>query len=110
MYADGAGLYLKVTGDGDERVAKSWIFRFTLRGTAQRDGPELACDVWPGGCPRESHRVAPPRQERARRGGARGAKSLTFKECAEQYLAAHRAGWRNAKHTAQWSTTVNTVC
>jgi integrase len=36
------------------------------------------------------------------------AKSLTFKECTEQYIAAHRAGWRNAKHAAQWSTTVKT--
>jgi hypothetical protein len=36
------------------------------------------------------------------------AKSLTFKEGAEQYLAAHRVGWRNAKHAAQWRTTVST--
>jgi hypothetical protein len=36
------------------------------------------------------------------------AKSLTFKECTEQYIAAHRAGWRNPKHAAQWSTTVKT--
>ena len=35
MYADGAGLYLQVTGDGDERVAKSWIFRVTLHGRAR---------------------------------------------------------------------------
>jgi hypothetical protein len=38
MYADGAGLYLQVTGNGDERVAKSCIFRFTLGGTAREMG------------------------------------------------------------------------
>lgn len=34
MYADGAGLYLQVTGTG----AKSWIYRFTLRGKAREMG------------------------------------------------------------------------
>lgn len=29
-------------------------------------------------------------------------KSMTFAECAERYIEAHRAGWRNAKHAAQW--------
>jgi hypothetical protein len=36
------------------------------------------------------------------------AKALTFKACAEQYIAAHGAGWRNAKHAAQWSSTLKT--
>ena len=31
-----------------------------------------------------------------------------FKKCTEQYIAAHRAEWRNAKHAAQWSATVKT--
>jgi hypothetical protein len=38
MYADGAGLYLQVTGDGDVHVAKSWIYRFTLHGRAREMG------------------------------------------------------------------------
>jgi integrase len=36
------------------------------------------------------------------------AKVLTFRECAAQFIAAHRAGWRNAKHTAQWEATLAT--
>ena len=36
------------------------------------------------------------------------ATALTFKDCTEQYLAAHGAGWRNAKHAAQWSSTLKT--
>jgi integrase len=33
---------------------------------------------------------------------------MTFNECAAAYIAAHRAGWRNAKHAAQWSATLAT--
>ena len=35
MYADGAGLYMQVSGDGENTPAKSWIFRFTLRGRSR---------------------------------------------------------------------------
>ena len=34
MYADGAGLYLQVTGN----AAKSWILRYSLRGVAREMG------------------------------------------------------------------------
>jgi hypothetical protein len=34
MYADGAGLYLQVTGTG----AKSWIYRYSIRGKAREMG------------------------------------------------------------------------
>jgi hypothetical protein len=30
----------------------------------------------------------------------------TFRRCAEACIAANRAGWRNAKHTAQWASTL----
>jgi integrase len=32
--------------------------------------------------------------------------ALTFRECAEQYVAAHKAGWSNAKHAKQWPSTL----
>ena len=32
----------------------------------------------------------------------------TFGEFADQYIEAHRSGWRNAKHVAQWQTTLTT--
>ena len=31
---------------------------------------------------------------------------MTFGQCAEAYIAAHRAGWSNAKHRAQWTSTL----
>jgi hypothetical protein len=33
---------------------------------------------------------------------------MTFKQCAESYIAAHRAGWHYPKHTAQWEATLET--
>jgi hypothetical protein len=36
------------------------------------------------------------------------AKAMTFRQCGEAYIKAHRAGWRNAKHAAQWEATLAT--
>src|SRR5262249_54638276 len=41
------------------------------------------------------------RDERTVRAAA-AVKSKTFKECADAYVAAHEAGWRNGKSGAQW--------
>ena len=118
MYADGAGLYLQVTGDADVHVAKSWIYRFTLRGRAREMGLgslstfSLAeARVKAAECRRFAYDGVDPielRKAARTKAALDGAKTLTFHECAEQYIAAHRAGWRNAKHAAQWGTTVMT--
>lgn len=42
------------------------------------------------------------------RGRLEAAEALTFRACAESYIAAHRAGWRNAKHAAQGTATLDT--
>jgi hypothetical protein len=34
------------------------------------------------------------------------AKAMTFDECRDAYITSHRAGWRNAKHAAQWTSTL----
>jgi len=34
------------------------------------------------------------------------AEALTFKDCAESYIKAHAAGWKNAKHQQQWRNTL----
>lgn len=36
------------------------------------------------------------------------ARTMTFDQCAAAYIGAHRAGWRNAKHAAQWEATLST--
>ena len=37
---------------------------------------------------------------------AAAAAALTFKQCAEHYVKAHRVGWKNAKHAQQWRNTL----
>ena len=118
MYADGAGLYLQVSGDGETSVAKSWIYRFTLRGRSREMGlgslsifglAEARTKAME--CRRLAYEgVDPIEARRAERTKATldAAKSLTFRECTAQYIDAHRAGWRNAKHAAQWSSTIKT--
>jgi len=32
------------------------------------------------------------------------ARTMTFKQCADAFIKAHRAGWRNPKHAAQWES------
>jgi integrase len=32
--------------------------------------------------------------------------ALTFRQCAEQYIESHRAGWSNEKHAKQWPSTL----
>jgi hypothetical protein len=54
--------------------------------------------------------IDPIEARRAQRLHARldAAKAVTFKECSETYINAHRAGWRNDKHAAQWEATLAT--
>src|SRR5262249_6946184 len=114
MYGDGGGLYLRVTPDR----AKNWVFRFMLNGRARwmGMGPLHTVSLW------EARRRASGRRlqrhdgidrmeaRRAERLKVRleAAKAITFKECADGYIKAHRAGWRNGKHASQWEATLAT--
>jgi len=114
MYADGGGLYLRVTEDG----TKNWVFRFMLNGRPRWMGmgplhtiglAEARARV--AECRRQRHDgIDPIEARRAERQQARldAARTITFKECAERYIAAHKAGWRNEKHAAQWEATLAT--
>jgi integrase len=114
MYGDGGGLYLRVTEDG----AKNWVFRFMLNGRARwmGMGPLHTVGLAEARKRAAEHRlrrhdgVDPIEARRAERLQARldAAKAVTFKECAEGYIKAHRAGWRNGKHAAQWEATLGT--
>jgi len=114
MYADGGGLYLQVTGSG----AKSWIYRFSLHGSAREMGLGSLSIIGlqdartkAGECRRlRSEGIDPIEARRALRDQAMldSAQALAFKEAAAAYIAAHRAGWRNAKHAAQWENTLAT--
>ena len=114
MYGDGGGLYLRVTDEG----AKNWVFRFMLNGRARwmGMGPLHTINLAEARKRAGEHRlrrhdgVDPIDARRAERRQAQldAAKAVTFKECAEAYIKAHRAGWRNSKHAAQWAATLAT--
>ena len=112
MYADGAGLYLRVTSKG----AKNWVLRYMLNRRPRwmglgplslyglADARMRALDAR-----RKRHEGIDPiearRTERTRQ-RLDAAKAITFKQCAENYIASHRAGWRNEKHRYQWTATL----
>jgi integrase len=114
LHADGGGLYLHVSASG----AKSWIFRWSRDckshdmglGTAGDDdvtlaeARELATDarrrVREGGDPIEDRRAKRNQKK------LDTAKAMTFRQCAEAYIKAHEAGWKNPKHAAQWPATL----
>lgn len=118
MYPDGAGLYLQVTGDGEERVAKSWILRFMVRGRAREMGLGSVTALGLGEAREKAAEcrklllagIDPieARKEVRSKASLEAAKALTFDECAKQYIAGHKAGWSNSKHAAQWTATLNT--
>lgn len=114
MYADGAGLYLQVSGNG----AKSWIYRFSIRGKPREMGlgsftaitladarvKAAACRAL------RQDGLDPIEARRAQHAQAAlvAAKAVTFKEAAERYIAAHRAGWKVTKHALLWENTLST--
>src|SRR5215470_7776079 len=114
MYGDGGGLYLRITEDG----AKNWVFRFMLNGRARSMGmgPLHTVNLAEARKRAGEHRlrrhdgIDPIEHRRALRLQARldAAKAITFKECAQNYIKAHRAGWRNGKHAGQWEASLAT--
>lgn len=113
-YGDGGGLWLQISKLG----GKSWVFRFTFNGKAREMGlgavhtvslaearikaQENRKAILEGQDPIEvrKSKCALTLQESAKR--------KTFKECAEAYIEANKAGWKNAKHAKQWENTLAT--
>jgi hypothetical protein len=112
LYADGGGLYLRAGPSG----AKSWVFRYAIAGRQQDLGLGSAADfslaeardralaarklVADGQNPIEAKKA------KRRAAAVASATAMTFQACAEAYIEAHRAGWRNPKHAAQWPSTL----
>ena len=114
LYSDGGGLNLAVARGG----SKSWIYRYMLRRRSRDMGlggvdvvslaeaREKALEsrklVKAGVDPIEARNA-----ERARQ-AVDAATSRSFRECAEKYIESHERGWRNAKHRAQWRSSLAT--
>lgn len=114
LYSDGGGLYLQVAPSG----ARSWIFRYQKSGRRRYMGLGGAATVTLAEARQkaaEARKVLgegkdPIETARARvvAAATRKANATTFREAANQYIAAHSTGWRNAKHAAQWQSTLET--
>jgi integrase len=111
-YPDGDGLYLQIGPTG----SKAWMFRYQLDGRERfmglgsvkafslkeaRERARRSRQLLADGLDPIEHRLA------SRDLDAKVARErITFKEATEQFLAVHEAGWRNAKHRAQWRSTL----
>ena len=101
-HVDGRGLMLVVKPSG----ARSWVLRYQLNGRRH--------DMGLGPYPEVTLARAREKALDARRQlvdgtdplRARPAKSLTFQQAGQELIESKRAGWRNAKHAAQWTSTL----
>lgn len=122
LLSDGNGLNLQIMPSG----TKSWLLRFMLGGKSREMGlgsfGETA-DCLSLAQARERAAEArallkqgiDPIDARKRSAEAakieralKAARTITFREVAEEYIQTHEAGWKSAKHAAQWSSTLGT--
>jgi len=108
-----AGLHLRVAGN-----SRTWVLRIKVAGKRRDMGlgafPELSlAEARQNALEQRKAVVAgrdPIEERRAQR--AREASNIantrTFAECARAYIEAHAAGWKSAKHAAQWTATLET--
>jgi integrase len=106
-HSDGGGLYLNVSSGR----TKSWVFLWTLQGRRREMGL--------GSYPAVSLKLARERAAYCRQRVADGGdpiaernrdKDKTFAECADLYIEAMEASWRNEKHRYQWRQTLTNYC
>ncbi|MDE1918981.1 MAG: integrase family protein [Sphingomonadales bacterium] len=103
-YADGGGLFLVV-----DKTRRSWIFRYTWRGSRTDLGLGSARDVSLGGAREKAAHfralvAAGKNPKTARDREAEG--RMTFGEFADAYVETMSTGWKNSKHIAQWKMTL----
>jgi integrase len=113
-HGDGFGLYLQVMTPG----RGSWLLRYERNGRERAMGLGSTADFTLAEA-RQRARAArqqladgidPLEQRREERAckALEAARAVTFKDCAAQYFAAHADGWGNAKHRAQFMSTLRT--
>jgi integrase len=113
LYGDGHGLYLQISAFN----TKAWVFRFMLDGVARKMGLGPLHTVSLAEARAEALEarklvrkgIDPIEHQKAQRGLQRleAAKAITFKACADKYIEANRASWKNAKHADQWFAAFN---
>lgn len=112
-YADGGGLYLQVAEGG----SKAWLYRFMQNGRARKMGLGSVHTISLAEAREEAltcrklvrEGIDPIEARKARRTEKQleAARSITFRKCAEQYIADHEQSWKNPKHRAQWPSSLS---
>lgn len=117
------GLHLRVLGG-----SRSWVLRIAVGSRVGRDGSTSVHrrDVGLGSYPEVTLAEARDRARELRKQVRDGvdpvlkrreakvqsaletAKAKTFEDCADAYIDANRAGWKNEKHVQQWKNTLAT--
>jgi integrase len=124
-YADGGGLYLQVAASRNGGVTKSWLFRY-MRGHLSRTGNPTSREMGLGPLSTNKRdgfittKEARDRAYRAREDLKAGidpiesrqalrtarklneARSVTFSQCAAEYIESHKASWKGDKHVKLW--------
>ena len=113
-HCDGGGLYLQVGANGN----RSWLFRYQLDGRTRDMGLGAFPDTSLALARKRAaearlltHCGLDPLKERQRERDAKRleeARTITFEQCAREFIDAKRASWRNAKHVKQWERTLET--
>jgi integrase len=111
FHADGGGLYLSIV-----KNSRTWMFRYKRSGKSHWMGlgpdslvslataRDAAIDarrlLRQGIDPITAKRTAKSQA------AAENASTRTFESVADEYIAAHKAGWKNEKHGNQWHATL----
>ncbi len=105
-YGDGHGLYLQVRpGTEPGALRHSWLLRYELNGKERFHGLGPLHTVSLKDAREGSVSLTVVRQKAAR--ALEATRSKSFRDCAEAYFDANADGWRNAKHRAQFVSTLN---
>jgi integrase len=115
-YGDGRGLYLQVSLGPTGNISKSWLFQYERAGRERRMGLGSLRDVSLAEARQKADEcrkfhlagIDPLEHRNAARAAAAAslAKAMSFDQAAAAYIASHRAGWRNAQHAAQWTSSL----
>jgi integrase len=116
-HAVGEGVYLNIKPEG----SISWVFRYQLDGRRRNMGlgayhrtsftladARRKADQLRNSLSNNVDPIAQRHKVRVKAKVEQQKQSNTFQSCAEEYIEAKKAGWKNAKHLQQWQNTLIT--